>query len=130
MRMTTQSESLNDSLRAAQAGWTGCDWDTEFGPEKKNLRGLRSGQARLAAQATRGEESAYWREVSIFLEQVEKDAAAASQLASDAVECWIGGNQTEAIERLRKAISVEARYREPVTYSVLWKLIGQTVIPR
>lgn len=130
MQPITSADSLSESLRTAQAGWTGCDWDLEFGPEKKNLRGLRSGQARLAAQATRGDESVYWREVSAFLEQLERDASSASQLASDAVQLWMSGNHQEAIEHLDQAIRLEARYREPVTYSPLRKLIAQTTLLR
>jgi hypothetical protein len=117
---------LKEALQAAQAAWTGCDWDTEFGPGRENLRGLCSRQARLAALATRGDESAYWREVCRFLDSVEQDARTAAELASKAIDLWHLGNIGEALRQLEDAIALEARYREPVAYSELRSLMKTT----
>lgn len=122
----TRSDVLKEALKSAQAAWTGCDWDTEFGPDRENLRGLCCRQARLAAQATRGDESDHWREVSRFLDAVEQDARMAAESASAAVEVWILGNVTEALRRLDSAIALEARYREPVAYLRLRSLMRQS----
>ena len=121
----TSLDVLKEALQTAQAAWTGCDWDTEFGLRRANLRGLCSRQARLAAQATRGEESAYWREVCKYLDAVELDARTAAELAGGAVEIWDLGNTVEALRRLEDAIALEARYREPVAYAKLLSLMRQ-----
>jgi hypothetical protein len=113
----TSLDLLDEALQSAATAWTGCDWDTEFGPHKANLRGLCSRQARLAAQATRGEESARWREVCQFLEAVEQDARRATELVCGAIGVWRLGNELEALRRLDDAIALEARYREPVAYT-------------
>ena len=123
MQAITPLQVLKQALQAAQAAWTGCDWDTEFGPARVNLRGLCSRQAKLAAQATRGEESSHWREACQFLDTVEHDARMAADLASKAVDAWSLGNIAEAIRRLEAAIELEARYREPVAYPSLRELM-------
>ena len=115
----TSLDVLQEALQSSTSAWKGCDWDTNFGPRRTNLRGLCSRQARLAAQATRGDESAYWREVCRFLENVEQDARAAAELAGQAVEIWRLGNFTEGLRRMEEAIAIEARYREPVAYPKL-----------
>ncbi len=121
----TSLDVLKEALQSAQAAWTGCDWDTEFGPDRENLRGLCCRQARLAALATRGDESDHWREVCRFLDAVEQDARLAAELASRAVEFWRLGNVTEALRRLDDALALEARYREPVAYLRLRSLMRQ-----
>jgi hypothetical protein len=121
----TSLDVLKEALEAAQAAWAGCDWDTEFGPGRTNLRGLCSRQARLAAQATRGDESAHWRDVCHFLDAVEQDARRAAELAQGAVDVWSLGNVVEGLRRLEDAIALEARYREPVAYPGLRNLMQQ-----
>jgi hypothetical protein len=121
----TSLDVLNEALQSARAAWTGCDWDTEFGARRANLRGLCSRQAQLAAQATRGEESTHWREVGRYLETVEQDARRAADLAGEAIKVWSLGNVAEARNRLEEAIELEARYREPVAYSRLRRLMRE-----
>ena len=119
----TSRDLLHAALQSAQAAWTGCDWDTEFGPNRINLRGLSSRQARLAAQATRGDESTQWREVIHYLDAVEQDARLAAELASDAVDFWSLGNTAEASRRLEQAIALESHYRQPIAYPRLRPLM-------
>ncbi len=107
----TSLNVLQEALQSSTSAWKGCDWDTDFGSRRANLRGLCSRQARLAAQATRGDESAYWREVCRFLENVEQDARAAAELAGQAVEIWRLGNFTEGLRRMRRG----DRYRSSLS---------------
>jgi hypothetical protein len=126
----TSTELLRAALQSAQAAWTGCDWETEFGPGRINLRGLTSRQARLAAQATRGEESTQWREVCHYLDAVERDARLAAELASAAVDFWSLGNTAEASCRLEEAIALEAHYRPPFAYPRLRAVMQSTATNR
>ncbi len=119
----TATDEISAALRIAHSGWIGCDWDTEFGPERANLRGLSSRQARLAAEATRGSESQFWREAQQYLDQIERDRGAAANYASEAVDFWRLGNKVAAMERLESAINLEATYRSPVVYSKLREVL-------
>ena len=110
---------LNQALDAALTEWVGCDWDTEFGESKQNLRGLRSRQAKLAAQATRGAESIRWWEACRFLERIERDARAAASLAKTAVAQWQRGDLATALSHLDKAIELESIHRSPRVYPLL-----------
>lgn len=123
----TTAEDLSTALQQAQSSWKGCDWDTQFGLRRANLRGLCSRQARLAADATRGEESDFWREVFRYLDGVERDAAAAASLASEAVALWQIGKKLEALQRLDVAISLEAKYRSPACYVELREQMQETI---
>jgi hypothetical protein len=120
--MTTPKE-VRQALQTAQSAWIGCDWDTDFGPGRINLRGLGSRHAWLAARATRGDESKNWREAYQFLDRVEQDAQTAATLASEAVDLWCLGNHREALALLEEAIDLEARYRVPIVYLRLRQLM-------
>ena len=117
------SEEIQQALLTAHQSWSRCEWDTKFGPLSLNLRGLRSHQARLAAQATRGNEAKRWTEAGRFLESIEKDAATAFQLASRAVSAWTTGDNASALELIDRAIAIEAGYRSPVVYPQLRQLM-------
>ena len=117
-------KELAEALQAAQAGWSGCDWETEFGTTRVNLRGLRSHQARLAAQATRGAEASCWQEACRYLETVERDASRAAELARCCIEKWMLGDIEAARRLLDEAIALEARYRRPITYPNLKSALG------
>ncbi len=115
----TSLDAIVEALQSAQVAWTGCDWDTEFGPQQLNLRGLTSRQAHLAAQATRGDESACWQEACQFLDKIERDAKAAAELASEAVDCWRRGDKVDAGRRIKQAVALESAYRTPIAYRKL-----------
>lgn len=116
---------LNQALDAAQTAWVGCDWDTEFGERKQNLRGLRSRQAKLAAQATRGAESIHWWDAYRFLARIEADAKTASSLATTAVALWQRGEFASGLERLDQAIELESTYHSTPVYASLRQLMLQ-----
>ena len=122
------TDGLSTALQLAQSAWTGCDWDTDFGARRANLRGLSSRQARLAAEATRGTESEFWREASQYLDAIERDAATAASLASEAVVFWQLGNSTEALERLEGAIALESRYRRSSAYAAVREKMTENIL--
>lgn len=128
----TSLDRLKQALHAAQRSWSGCDWNTDYGSGGINLRGLSSRQASLAAKATRGEESDNWRSACEYLHLVERDAHQAAGLASDAVEAWRLGDSRAAMALLEEAISLEARYREPIAYPELRTLMQSMMqeVPR
>ncbi len=96
--------------------WTGCDWETAFGTQKLNLKGIQSRQARLLANVTSEVEAICWAEAALFLEQVEQDAGEAERSARKAVELLANGYPTEAIAAIDRAILLEAKYRDPVVW--------------
>ena len=120
---------LNQALGAAQSAWVGCDWDTEFGDRKQNLRGLRSRQAKLAAQATRGAESIRWWAACRFLERIEQDARVAASLAAKAVAQWQRGDLVAALNHLDQAIELESNYHPPQVYPLLRQRMVQVTQP-
>lgn len=127
VHVMTSSEDLLEALRSAPSSWQGCDWDTEFGLRRANLRGLSSRQARLAAEATRGKESEFWREAFRYLDGVERDARTAASLASEAIVLWQLGSHAEALTRLDGAITLEGKYRTPVCYAPLRRLLQEKI---
>lgn len=102
--------NLEETVRLAQASWTGCSWGTEFGPRGLNLDGLQARQAMVAAKATRGEESQCWLQAAEWLAQVEKDAKAAAEHASLAIAPFNSGDIATALRLLDEAISIAAKY--------------------
>ena len=124
------ADEILTALQLAQSAWTGCDWDTDFGLRRANLRGLCSRQARLAAEATRGAESEFWREAFQYLDTVERDAVSAASLASEAVVLWQFGNTAEALERLDGAIALESRHRTPSGYAALREKMTENIFAR
>ena len=120
--MIAQGE-LAEALQVAQAAWSGCDWETEFTVARINLCGLRSHQARLAAQATRGAEATCWREACHYLETVEREARQAAELARRSIEKWNLGDAESARKLLDEAVALEAQYRQPIAYANLRQAI-------
>ncbi|OYP31137.1 hypothetical protein [Rhodopirellula sp. MGV] len=96
--------------------WTGCDWETEFGPLKLNLKGIRSRQAMLAASATRGQEAEQWRDAAKWLQALEDDARKASEFWQLACLAESNGEMDQAV-RLRSAgDAIEEKYpRHPAS---------------
>ncbi|WP_149496517.1 hypothetical protein [Roseiconus lacunae] len=90
--------------------WTGCDWETEFGPLKLNLQGIRSCQALLAASATRGEEAQQWRDAAKWLQKLEADARQASELRLMADQAERAGRSGDVASLRNAAASIEQRY--------------------
>lgn len=118
-RLADRDDLVEETLKACQSEWIGCQWEMEFGGRRADLRGLHSRQAWLAAKATRGDESEYWRGVFRYLEGVEKDAKMAAQIAAEAVAIWRRGEVAEALARLDEVIALESLYHNRPVYSRL-----------
>ena len=120
--------SRDDILQAFLRGrdrWAGCDWPTRFGPTGLNLCELTSSQALLMARATAGAEAAEWRAAAHWLAEVEAAAREAEQEATRAARLAAEGQLTEAAERARSALDLEARYRPPVVWRALHEAIAR-----
>jgi hypothetical protein len=105
-----------DSMMLASQQWSGCDWETEFGPRGLNLRGTRSRQALLVAKATRGDEAQQWKEAAKWLAKVESDAEAAREFASRAAQAAASGDLAAASRHLAEAACLESHYPLPPHY--------------
>ncbi len=103
--------------------WLGCDWQTAFGARRLDLNGMRSDQTRILSDATSGDESKAWEEATAWLEQVDQDALGAQAAASLAVTHFENQHFAKAIEQIDLAVALEAKYRKPVTWTVLRELL-------
>lgn len=122
-------DAIDAALQTAKSAWKGCDWNTVFGQRQVNLCGLSSRQSRLAAQATRGEESLLWQSATEYLETVERDARSAADLANHSVELWKRGDLAKASLLVTEAIAIEAKYRPPIAYPKLLDSMTQHAPP-
>ncbi len=111
--------NLVELLVATCGRWTGCEWVTSFGPKNLNLRGVRSRQAWRLSDYTSDDESICWAKAAEYLEQVERDAAEAENVAKLAISLLIDGRETEALKAIDSAVAIEAKYREPVAWRPL-----------
>ncbi len=111
------------ALAAASGKWTGCDWSTQFGRTRLDLRDLHSAQANLMAQATAGNEAADWRNAVTWLKRVEQDASQAESEAQTAARLARSGKLRDALQCADRACAIEARYRKPFTWRPLREAI-------
>jgi hypothetical protein len=119
------AQEISDVYLAAVDRWRGCDWATNFGPQRLNLQGMNSKQTRLLAEATSGEESNAWGEATRWLEQVERDANAAQSAANTAIELLETDDLPVALSKVKEACQLESKYRQPVVWTPLCKLISK-----
>ena len=117
-------ERLQRAFHAGQSQWVGCDWDTDFGPRRLNLRGLTSRQARLLANAMAGEESQTWHDASRWLTQVEADARIAETAARSAIAHALNNDWCDAERDAMKAIKIESSYPRPSVWQELFDAIS------
>ena len=119
--ITTDSlmDKVAPALAAASGKWTGCDWPTQFGPSRLDLRGVRSSQAILMATATAGSEASDWRNAVTWLKCVEQDARQAESEAQTAVHLARSGKLRDALQCADRACAIEAHYRTPHTWRPL-----------
>jgi len=116
-------QTIQQHYEAAVGQWTGCNWQTAFGPKKLNLQGILARQASLLAEATSGEETAAWDDAERWLLQVEADAKTAAKHGENAVMLLASGHRDDAIAEADKAVALESRYRE----SLFWKPFRDTI---
>lgn len=112
--------------RAFQYGlgrWVGCDWDIAFGTQRLQLKGMKSRQARLLANATAGNESLAWHEAANWLENVERDAQQAESEAYCANELAKSGRLSDAEVHARKACELEQSYEQSIAWAELLQAI-------
>lgn len=108
--------AMKDRLQAARLGWRGCDWPTSFGPRKLDLYRIRSRQATLASKATRGDESASWREAAAWLDKLERDAETAADWGTRALSAAEKQDFTTADQCLAEAERLEEAYGQLTIY--------------
>lgn len=114
---------INDAYESARDQWLTCDWQTEFGPLKMNLNGLRSVHLERLAHATSGQESRAWRMAATWVREIEAAAAKAQELAMQARDRFFQQNLCEAIKLIEQACELERRWHsEPV-----WQLLEQAI---
>jgi len=122
-RLERQPGTLRDKIEQAYqhavGKWSGCDWRTEFGQGRLNLRGMKSPQAALMAGATAGNEAENWRAAVAWLSRVEREAQEAEAQARRAVLLALSDKLQEALDHARRACAIEAKYH---TELVWWPL--------
>lgn len=114
---------IDSAFQAASGRWRGCDFVTEFGVSKINLKDLRSSQALLLARATSGQERMDWHAAVTWLEVVERDAAAAEAEARHAVDLARAGLLVEALEHASAACEIEQKHHQRLVWRPIQQLI-------
>lgn len=114
---------IDEAYHAASRQWQGCDFNTEFGNSKINLKDLRSSQALLLARATSGKERMDWHAAVTWLEAVEEDAHHADAEARRAVDLAHSGLLGEASQHAQAACELEAKYHD----RLLWRPFQQLI---
>jgi hypothetical protein len=116
-------QEIATALAAGRGKWTGCDWPTQFGRNRLDLRGLRPSQALLMQRATAGSEAADWRDALLWLRRVEQDASQAESEAQTAADLATRGKLREALDHVKRACGIETRYRE----SSIWRPLRNAI---
>lgn len=116
---------LAETLSQARGRWRGCDWTTNFGRFGFNLKGIRSRQAQVLADATCGNESDCWMEAYRWLSQVERDARAAESAAQSAVKHVQAHDLESALSCIQYAEAMESKYRQACVWSPMTSMITQ-----
>jgi hypothetical protein len=118
---------LNDTITTiyeqSKEGWIGCDWVTQFGTARLNLKDVTARQAELLARATCGHESTQWRVAAEYLARIEADALAAQHA------CWIAmqevnaGRLDEALAHVERACELERPYHTVLLWEPFYRAI-------
>jgi hypothetical protein len=112
-------QSVAKAYDSTHRQWQTCDWTTEFGGLKLNLRGLRSAQALRLAKATCGSESNEWRMAAKWLRTIENGAATAESFALLAVDAASIGDHADAVKLIAQAVEAEAAWHEKPIWRAL-----------
>jgi len=116
-------DEIRDRFAHAVGQWIGCDWPTEFGRRRLDLRDLRADHAVLMARATAGTEAEAWWEASRWLARVETEALEAEAEARQAIAKAEAGSWLEALSHARAACDMEARYHS----QLIWQPLRESV---
>lgn len=103
--------------------WVCCDWATEFGILKLNLRNLRSSQLDRLAKATSGIESLEWRKAATWARKVEDDARRTQNLARQARDAFLQQDLSSSIKFAERAVQLEQAWHE----EPLWRFLLQAI---
>ena len=120
----TELVRLQQLVTRASSGWTGCNWQTAFGPRQLNLAGIRAYQAQVIAEATPGEESQAWADAARWLRVVEHDAKLAATHGKQALQFASSGDALAARTQIVFAIGLEAKYRSPIAWPAVWSALA------
>ena len=120
-KMSSQSVQL--AFESSVNRWVGCDWATEFGILKLNLRNLRSSQLDRLAKATSGTESLEWRKAATWARKVEDDARRTLELARQARDAFLQHDLSSSIEFAERADQLELAWHE----EPLWRFLLQAI---
>jgi hypothetical protein len=112
-------------FRAAENRWGGCDWDTQWGSNKLNLKGLTARRTRLMANAISGVEAKAWSDAGDWLAQIEMAAAEAKSLAAQAVQQCQNANWAQALQLMEAACAIESKYHSTLVWQSLREAIQQ-----
>ncbi len=116
-------DTVVEAHALATKQWWGCNWRTQFGPRKLNLRDVRSRQARLIANATSGEESSAWEAATEYLVGIENDASDAEVAAAKAVLLVRRNSWRKALGAIDEAVVLETKYR----HSIVWGPVREEI---
>lgn len=122
-----ETSAITSAFLASVGAWNGCRWPTKFGNLGLNLQGLRPSQAALMARSTAGREAADWKAAVRWLEQVERDAAAAQEEAELAADLAILGQLAQALEHAQRACALEEGYGSEPVWQTLRNAIADSL---
>jgi hypothetical protein len=118
-------ERIETEFRIAENLWAGCDWNTEFGAQMLDLKGMTAKRTRLLSNATSGAESKTWQEASAWLEKVEADSAMAKSLAKQAVTECRNQNWKQALFSIEAACAIESLHHTCLVWKPLQEAIAR-----
>ncbi|QDV66447.1 hypothetical protein Poly24_01330 [Rosistilla carotiformis] len=131
--MTTRNKrmqaanAIDAAYEMGRNRWRGCDWNTSFGSMGLDLNGMKPHQTRWLAGATSGEEAKHWEQAAEWLDRVARDAQQAEAAAAEAAAAWQADERTLALEKIRAAVALEARYRNPFIWKPLLNAITNSI---
>jgi len=103
-------QQLTARYKQGAGQWTGCDWQTDFGPAHLDLAELKASQVLLLARATSGKEAADWQAAAHWLSRIELAAQEAETEAGIALALATTGQLREALIHAQRACAIETRY--------------------
>lgn len=120
-------EDIRQCYAKATRTWTGCDWATQFGSARLNLKGLTPGDAELRAQQEAAAKED-WLAAARWLTEIEQSAERAEVQAALALAAANAGDLDTALEHADAAWSLEeATGRTAGASSPAWSELRQLI---
>ncbi len=120
-------EEITAQYRQGVGKWTGCDWQTDFGPTHLDLAELKASQALLLARATGGNEAADWKAASRWLTRIEQEAQEAESEAGIALALASTGQLPEALFHAQQACAIETQYHSQLIWQPFRKALERVL---